>query len=120
MLRMDENVPARQTMSCYFNGGSHKGRKGNFCTIASVISDEYKASFEKSIKTKEEYDEVVVLAQDRNEWKKIVQSVTDKFCKLQEDKVTKQKESRKKAETKAEEKRKENKKFKTLFDSLVE
>ncbi len=52
VLRMNENVPARQAMVWYFDDKSHKGRQGNFCTIASVISDEYKVVFQKSIKTK--------------------------------------------------------------------
>ncbi len=50
VLRMNENVPARRAMTCYFNGKSHKSGQGNFCTIASVISDEYKDVFQKSIK----------------------------------------------------------------------
>ncbi len=45
---MNENVPARQAMTFDFNEKSHKGRQGNFCTIASVLSDEYKAACNKS------------------------------------------------------------------------
>ncbi len=33
--------------------------------IASLISDEYKAVFKKNIKTKPEYEALVVLARDR-------------------------------------------------------
>ncbi len=36
----------------------HKGRQGNFCTISSVISDEYKDVFKKSINTESEYETV--------------------------------------------------------------
>ncbi len=43
VLRMNENVPARRAMTCYFNEKSHKGRQSNFCIIASVISEECKA-----------------------------------------------------------------------------
>jgi hypothetical protein len=45
---MNENVPARQAMAFYFNEKSHKGRQGNFCTIASVLSDAYTAACNKS------------------------------------------------------------------------
>ncbi len=54
VLRMNENVPASQAITCYFNDKIHKGRPGNFCTIASDISDEYEVFFQKSIKTKSE------------------------------------------------------------------
>jgi hypothetical protein len=43
----------------------HKGRQGNVCTIASVLSDEYKSVCLKSVKTKADYEAVVELAQDR-------------------------------------------------------
>ncbi len=87
-LRMNENVPARQAMNCYFNEKSHKGRQGNFCSIilleiASVISDQYKSARSvnlKSIKTKADYEAVVELAQDREQWKGIVQNITQKYC----------------------------------------
>ncbi len=55
------NVPARQAMTCYFNEKRQKGREGNFCTIAFVIFDEYKAVFKKSINTKSEYKAVAAL-----------------------------------------------------------
>ncbi len=77
---MNENVRARQSMTCYFNENSQRGRQGNFRTIASVISGDYKAVFKKSIKTKSEYEAVAVLDQDREQWKEIVQNVTKKYC----------------------------------------
>ncbi len=52
VLRINENVPARQAMAFYFNEKSHKGRQENFCTIASILSDEYNAACNKSIKTR--------------------------------------------------------------------
>ncbi len=45
-------------MASYFNEKSHKGRQGNFCTIASVISN---GVFQKSIKTESEYEAIAVL-----------------------------------------------------------
>ncbi len=58
-------------MFCYFNEKSHKGRQGIFCIIASVLSDEYESVCLKSIKTKADYEAVVELAQDREQWKGI-------------------------------------------------
>ncbi len=84
-------------MSCYFSD--------NFRIIASVISDEYKVVFQKSMKTKSEYEAVVVLAQDREQWRKKVQSVTQKYCESRKEKVTKQRKVRRKAEAKREEKK---------------
>jgi hypothetical protein len=37
--------------------------------IAAVISDEYKSVCSKSIKTKADYEAVVEVAQDREQWK---------------------------------------------------
>ncbi len=84
-------------MECYFNEKRHKGRQGNFCTIASVISDEYKFVCSKSMKTKADYEGVVEVAQDIELWKGIVQSVTQKYCESREEKVIKQREVRKKS-----------------------
>jgi hypothetical protein len=67
VLRMNENVLARQSMDCYFNEKSHKGRQGNFFTIDFVLSDEYKSVCLNSIKTKADYEAVVELAQDREQ-----------------------------------------------------
>ncbi len=65
VLQMNKNVPARQAMTCSLNEKSHKCRQGNFCTSASVVSDEYHAVFKRSVKTKSEYAAVAVIAQDR-------------------------------------------------------
>ncbi len=69
-------------MTFYFNAKSHKGRQGNFCTTASVLSDEYKAACNNSIKTRSEYEALISLAyrRAREQWKEIVQAVTQKFC----------------------------------------
>jgi hypothetical protein len=62
-----------------FNDNCHKGRQGNFYAIASVISEEYKVVLQRSIKTKSKYEAVAVLAQDREQWREIVQTVTLKY-----------------------------------------
>ncbi len=56
----------------------------------------------KSIKTRSEYETVVSLAQEREEWKEIVQAVPQKFCKFQEEKVVKQREKKSKSNLKQE------------------
>ncbi len=95
----------RLWIASYFNKKSHKGRQENFCTIASVFSDEYKSVCSKSIKTKTDYEAVPEVAQDREQWKGIVQSVTQKYCESRKEKVIKQREVREKAEAKREEKK---------------
>ena len=60
----------------------YKGRSRNFCTIATILSDEYKAVLGTSIKTKKEYDKVVEKAKDRLKWKEIVESITLKYSKM--------------------------------------
>ena len=97
MLRMNEDVPARQAMALYFEGKDLKGRQGNFCSIASVLSDDYKKAFNKGIKTKSEYEAVATytVAQDRVEWKSVVAKVTGVFCELRGEKITKRREARK-------------------------
>jgi hypothetical protein len=55
------------------------------------------------MKTKSEY--MRLLAQDREQWREMVQSVTQKFCESREEKVIKQEELTKEAETKREERK---------------
>ncbi len=102
VLRMNENAPARQAVVSYFNENSQKGRLGTFCTIASVISDEHNAVFKKSVKTKSEYEAVAVLARDRERWRleRDSPNVTQKYCESRKEKVSEQREVRKKAELK--------------------
>ncbi len=74
------------------------GRHGNFCTnctIASVISDEYKSVCSMSMKNKVDYEAVVQVAQDREQWKGIVQSIAQKYCDSRKEKVIKQRKVRK-------------------------
>ena len=95
VLRMNEDVPARQAMALYFDGKEFKGRQGNFCSIASVLSDDYKKAFGVSIKTKQEYESIILIAQDRERWKTVVEKVTSVFCEVREEKIIKKKEARK-------------------------
>ncbi len=65
----------------------------------------YNVVFQKSIKTKIEYEAVAVLVQDREQWREIVQNVTQKYCESRKEKVTKQREVRKEAEAKRKERK---------------
>ena len=94
-LRMHEDSPARQAMAYYFVN-DQKGRQGNRTTIASALSDDYKAAFGKTIKTKEEYESMITLASNRNYWKEeIVAKVVSEYKKCKKDKYDRQKEKRK-------------------------
>ncbi len=71
----------------HFEGKDVKGNQGNFCSIASVLSDDDKRTFNVDIRTKSDYQAVVTVAQDRIKWKSVVTKVTgayvtDAFCKL--------------------------------------
>ena len=64
-LRLDEDTPARMAMAYYFNK-DHPGRQGNRTTIASVLSNKYKAATGLSINNIKEYSSMVEYAQDRD------------------------------------------------------
>ncbi len=55
MLRMNEDISARQALALYFEGkGPSREGKGisvQFESIASVLSDDYKKAFDKVIRT---------------------------------------------------------------------
>ena len=76
-VRMDEMTPARKAMLYYYSGDS-SGRKGNRKTIASVISTEFKDAIGTEIRTKEQYEELVLIAQDRTRWKELVEKIVAK------------------------------------------
>ena len=76
-LRMNKHTLARKAMAYYFFD-DHHGRSGKRVTVATVLSDEYKEAGGTFIKSLEEYEAVVKLAQDRGAWKELVQKVTDK------------------------------------------
>ncbi len=52
-----------------------------------------------------QYEAVAVQAQDREKWREIVQNVTQKYYESRKEKVTKQREVRKKTEAKREERK---------------
>ena len=80
-------------MASYFDS-SFNGRKGNFITIPTALSREYKATFDKTISTRAEYDAIQWLAQDRDEWKLLVADIVDKHCEAQAAKVLRQTQAR--------------------------
>jgi hypothetical protein len=82
-LRLGEDTPARMAMAYYFNK-DHPGRKGNRTTIASVLSNEYKAATGLSIKNVKEYSSMVEYAQDRDTWRDIVDKVVTVQWQLRE------------------------------------
>ncbi len=67
-------------MTLYFERNDIKGRQGNLCSIASVLSDVYKKTFNQGIKTKCEslcdYEagaKEPTVAQDRIHMKSVVE-----------------------------------------------
>jgi len=92
-LRMNEHTPARKAMAYYFLK-DHDGRSGNRVTIATALSDEHKLVNGTFIKSLEDYEAVVELAQDRGAWKELVQKVTDKYIARYEEKVEKKRQKR--------------------------
>ena len=60
-LRLSEKTPAREAMSYYFRR-DQIGRQGNFVTIATTLSREYKLITSQSINTQDEYNSVVLAA----------------------------------------------------------
>ena len=92
-LRMHKETPARMAMSYYFIK-DQPGRKGNRITIATALSNEYKAMSGKSISTNAQYESVVEIAQDRDAWKEIVQAIVKKHSELQSDKIIRKQKRR--------------------------
>jgi hypothetical protein len=72
---MKQDVPARQATTLYFGGNDGKGKQGNFCSIASMLSDAYKKAFNMGVRTKSYKEAVATVAQDRRQWKSVVQNV---------------------------------------------
>ena len=92
-LRLNENTPARKAMAYYFVK-DHDGRTGKRVTVPTALSDEYNDAGGNEIKSREEYEAVVQLAQDRGVWKELVQKVTDKYIARCEEKAKKKKQKR--------------------------
>lgn len=93
-LRLGEDTPARKAMVSYFDS-SLDGRRGNFITIATALSREYKATYNRTINTRAEYDVVQALAQDRDKWKNLVADVVDRYCEHQVAKIARKADARK-------------------------
>ena len=74
-LRMKEDTPARLAMAYYFVN-DHKGRKGNYTTIASKLSSELKVTTGDIISSQSDLNVLIEVAQDRDLWKDLVQDIT--------------------------------------------
>ena len=94
VLRMNENTPARKAMIYYFSG-DQKGRKGPRITIATSLSNEYFIVYGKKLDTLDTLNEVASIAQDRNEWKEITNSIVQAYAEIKSNQRTAQKQKRK-------------------------
>jgi len=94
VLRLDKDTPARQAMASYFMKNDLIGRSGNFCTIATSLSDEYKTVTGRSIKSIDDYNKIVVVTQNRKDWKEVVKSIKEKYIESQEKKTQKKRKQR--------------------------
>ena len=106
-LRMKDEGPAQKAMASYFTvPGDCRGRQGNACTIASVVSDDYKRAYGEKyvIKSMKDYEAIRLKAQDRVEWKNVVATVVNAYCTCKSEKETKRKEKREKKTVGEEEK----------------
>jgi len=92
-LRMNEDTPAGKAMTHYFIKDQN-GRTGKRVTVPTALSDEYKEAGGTEIKSREEYEVVVNLAQDRGRWKELVQKVTEKYIAKCEEKAKRKKQKR--------------------------
>ena len=90
---MNEHTPARKAMAYYFVK-DHDGRTGKRVTVSTALSDENDNAGGNEIKSREEYEAVVQLAQDRGGWKELVPKITDKYIASSEEKAKKKKEKR--------------------------
>lgn len=88
-LRLNEHTPAREAMSFYFEHEQYEGRSGPTTTIPKALSNEYKMTTNNTISNRNEFDCMVSLAQNRDEWKELTRNVLDTYKKLQYSKATK-------------------------------
>ena len=100
-LRMNEDTPARKAMAYYFCADL-PGRKGNRVTIASALSNEYKASFGMPINTLNAYSNLVEDARDRALWREYVDKIVNDQRAIYESKVQRKAERRQEAKRKRE------------------
>ena len=72
-LRMPADTPARITMLYYFMKEVNiAGRQGNNNTIATALSKEYESVSNTKINDLNQFNKIVVLAQNRNAWRELV------------------------------------------------
>ena len=98
-LRMDENTPARQAMAYYFEH-DFKGRQGNHNTIASKLSSELKSFKGDVMSSRDDFNVLLQLANNRDEWKDLVNDITCNQEKLWNQKEQQKAEARKAAKQK--------------------
>ena len=71
----------------YYFVNDQAGRKGNRVTIATALSNEYQSVFGMSIRSTHDYLTVAQIAQNRVEWKEVVQAVTSKQIEIRDAKI---------------------------------
>ena len=94
-LRMNDQTPAKMAMAYYFVN-DQAGRKGNRVTIATLLSNEYQSMFGMSIRSTHDYLTVAQIAQNRVEWREVVQAVTSKQIEIRDAKIQQQNRNRRK------------------------
>ena len=92
-LRMNEDTPARLAMVYYFVQ-DHKGRQGNYTTIASKLSSELKVVTGDTMSSQRDLDLLIEVAQHRDLWKDLVNEITCKEYELWYEKELKKAEAR--------------------------
>jgi hypothetical protein len=80
-LRMKEDTPAKLAMAYYFVQ-DHKGRQGNYTTIASKLSSELKVVTSDVLASQSDLDLLCEVAQYRDLWKDLVADITCHHYKL--------------------------------------
>ena len=76
-------------MSFYFEHDQYEGRSGPTLTVANALSREYKMTTNNTISNRNEFDCMVSLAQNRDEWKELTRNVLDTYRELQNGKAAK-------------------------------
>ena len=76
MLRMPADTPARKAMLYYFTKAVDiAGRQGNYNTIATALSKEYESVSSTKINDLNQFNKIIVLAQNRNAWREHVNDI---------------------------------------------
>ena len=70
-------------MSFYFEHEQYEGRSGPTTTIPKAVSNEYKMTANNTISNRNEFDCMVSLAQNRDEWKELTRNVLNAYKELQ-------------------------------------